>query len=121
MVLSVNAAVADNKPAPPRLHLTPIANAVAQVATALGETARAAPALPAMPAVFAALAAQNESVSTAKTVVARTELPGQTATLPLQYQIPATVTTFNITVTLEVSNSLGDVFTNQVAVGLSRP
>ncbi len=46
---------------------------------------------------------------------------GQSSTLQLVYQIPASVTTFNIFVTVEVSNANGDVFTNQVSIGHSRP
>ena len=46
---------------------------------------------------------------------------GQSSAQQLPYQIPAGVTTFNIIVTVQVKNSSGDIFTNQVSAGLTRP
>jgi len=46
---------------------------------------------------------------------------GQSSTQQLSYQIPAGVTTFDMFVTVQVKNSSGDVFTNQVSAGLTKP
>ena len=60
-------------------------------------------------------------VSTLPAVFGNLPANGQSSTLQLVYKIPASVTTFNILVTVEVSNANGDVFTNQVSIGHSRP
>lgn len=46
---------------------------------------------------------------------------GQSSTQQLQFNLPATLTAYNIFVTVEVRNANGDTFTNVVSVGHTKP
>lgn len=46
---------------------------------------------------------------------------GQSSTQQLQFNLPATLTAYNIFVTVEVQNANGDTFTNVVSVGHTKP
>ena len=72
--------------APPRLNLTPIANAVAQVTAAPG------PGTHTLPDLLTAVAPQHETISAVHAAALATELSAQAPALPVTAALPAALT-----------------------------
>jgi len=86
-VLTANAAAGGGlNGAPPRLNLTPVANALAQDAATSGQTARAQPDL------FSALAPQHETIAAVHTAALAAELSTQPPALTATAVLPAALT-----------------------------
>ena len=84
--------------APPRLNLTPIANAVAQAAATPG------PGTHTLPDLLTAVVPQHETISAVHAVALATELSAQSPSLPVTAALPAALTNVLAVTTAAASN-----------------